>query len=56
MLQDPSRQSRQRIQVWAAKISAAWRKSIEAIFEVGDLLIVAKKEIGHGQWVRMCET
>ncbi len=38
------------VQAWAAKITAAWRKSLEAIFEVGDLLIAAKAEIGHGQW------
>ena len=49
--------------VWVAKISAAlakiktaWRKTVEVYFEVGDLLAAAKEDIGHGNWMRMCET
>ena len=42
--------------VWVAKITTAWRKPLEAFFEVGDLLIAAKKKMGHGNWTRMCET
>ena len=35
---------------YANKICAAWQKSIAAIFEVGDLLIAARKKLPHGQF------
>lgn len=38
---------------WAAQINAAWRKSVEAIFETGRLLTAAKATLAHGQWQAM---
>jgi hypothetical protein len=38
---------------WASKITAAWQKSVAAIFEAGDLLIAAKDELAHGEFARM---
>jgi N6-adenosine-specific RNA methylase IME4 len=40
---------------WAARITACWRQSAEAIFEAGRLLKEAKQELPHGDWQRMCE-
>jgi hypothetical protein len=40
---------------WATRIRAAWQKSVAAIFEVGDLLIAAKKKMPHGQFERMVQ-
>jgi hypothetical protein len=42
--------------VWAGKISAAWRSSIEAICTVGELLSQSKADLPHGQFERMVET
>jgi hypothetical protein len=41
---------------WARKIRAAWHKSVAAIFEVGDLLVAAKKKLPHGQFEKMVQT
>jgi hypothetical protein len=40
---------------WITKISAAWQKSLDAIFQVGDLLLAAKKDIPHGEFEQMTE-
>jgi hypothetical protein len=40
-------------ETWASKITAAWQKSVAAIFEAGDLLIAAKDELAHGEFERM---
>jgi len=40
---------------WARQISAAWRASIEAIFECGRLLIAAKDALDHGKFTKMVE-
>jgi Protein of unknown function (DUF3102) len=40
---------------WAGQISAAWRSSIEAIFECGRLLIAAKDALDHGEFTKMVE-
>jgi hypothetical protein len=41
---------------WAKKIRAAWHRSVAAIFEVGDLLVAAKKKLPHGQFEKMVQT
>jgi hypothetical protein len=38
---------------WARKIKGAWQKSVDAIFEAGDLLREAKKKLGHGKFEKM---
>jgi len=40
---------------WAQRITLAWRKSAESIFEAGRLLIAAKAALPHGDWEAMCE-
>lgn len=42
-------------QGFAARISAAWRRSIEAVIETGKLLIEAKGKLGHGEFTKMIE-
>jgi hypothetical protein len=39
---------------WADRITTAWRKTIEAIFAVGDLLLEAKVDLPHGSFEKMC--
>jgi|GEM_PF-876272 len=43
-------------QVWAARITACWRASVEAIFEVGRLLAAAKEVLPHGKFGAMIES
>jgi hypothetical protein len=38
---------------WAARITACWRASVEAIIEVGRLLIAAKAALPHGEFGKM---
>ena len=38
---------------WASRISARWQDSVDAILDVGRLLIEAKGELPHGQWLKM---
>jgi hypothetical protein len=38
---------------WADKINTAWRRSVPAIIETGQLLRQAKKALGHGNWSKM---
>jgi hypothetical protein len=38
---------------WAARIKAAWQKSVDGIFETGRLLIAAKAKLPHGQFEAM---
>jgi hypothetical protein len=41
---------------WHTRIIDAWRKSTDAIFRTGDLLIEAKAELGHGEFINMVRT
>ena len=41
---------------YGSKIAAAWARSRESIFECGRLLIEAKRDLGHGAFMRMIET
>ncbi len=36
--------------IWAARIAECWRQSTEAIIRAGQLLIEAKRAVGHGGW------
>jgi hypothetical protein len=38
---------------WRSQIIDAWRQSIEGIFRTGDLLIDAKAELVHGEFIKM---
>ena len=40
---------------WAARITACWRASVEAILEVGRLLEAAKEALPHGEFGKMIE-
>jgi N6-adenosine-specific RNA methylase IME4 len=40
---------------WAAKITAAWQSSFAGIIECGRLLVSAKEQLDHGEWLRMIE-
>lgn len=40
---------------WSERIAQTWRKSVEAIIEVGTLLIEAKASLPHGQFELMIE-
>jgi hypothetical protein len=39
--------------LWAAEIRAAWQKTVDGIFEVGDLLIAARAGLDHGEFLQM---
>ena len=41
---------------WARQITASWRRTIESIIHVGQLLAQAKQALPHGQFQRMVET
>jgi hypothetical protein len=41
---------------YAERIASCWRKSVEAIFEVGRLLIRAKEQLAHGEFEAMVES
>ena len=49
----PSKQTRQQ---YAQQISKAWHKLVESIFETGRLLLAAKKDLDHGEWLPMVRT
>src|SRR5437899_2819269 len=38
---------------WSTKINTAWRRAVEDFFEAGDLLLAAKKELPHGEFLPM---
>jgi len=38
---------------FARRINAAWRKSVEGIFEAGRLLVGAKAALGHGAFTKI---
>jgi hypothetical protein len=38
------------IEQWAARVNSAWCRSVAGIIEVGDVLIAAKADLGHGKW------
>lgn len=38
---------------WAAQICSKLSKSVEAILEIGRVLINAKKQLAHGEWQRL---
>lgn len=44
-----------RAEQWATEICAQLRKSVESIIDVGRLLVKAKADLAHGEWVRMFE-
>lgn len=52
-IQSPTGQHTRR--EWAKRINAAWRKTLDSIFETGDELIAAKADLKHGQWEKMIE-
>jgi hypothetical protein len=43
---------------WAARISAAWQKSVDSIIDTGHLLLAAKADpkMQHGEWGTMVES
>src|SRR5215211_3901425 len=41
------------MQQWAEQITAEWRKSIESIFKVGEMLCESREQAEHGQWTVM---
>lgn len=41
---------------WAGRITAAWRSTLDGIFEAGRLLVEAKAALAHGQFERMVES
>lgn len=41
---------------WAERICNRWQDSVEAIIDVGRLLIEAKEDLAHGEFVQMCRT
>ena len=41
------------VEDYASRICAVWRRSAEAIIETGRLLIEAKNELKHGEWLAM---
>lgn len=41
---------------WVDAIGGAWRKSLEAVFETGRLIIAAKEALPHGEFTAMIET
>ena len=41
--------------IWLERISATWRKSVEAIVETGRLLVEAKAAVSHGEWGDLIE-
>jgi hypothetical protein len=47
--------SRLSIDEWAARITARWQDSVEAILDVGRMLIQAQADVGHGNWLRLVE-
>lgn len=40
---------------WAAYISESWQKAVESIIETGRRLQEAKKQAGHGNWLKIVE-
>lgn len=42
-----------RAEQWADRICAQLGKTVESIFEVGRLLVKAKADLTHGEWLRM---
>ncbi len=39
------------LEAWAERINDAYKLATEAIFEAGDLLLQAKADVGHGNWL-----
>lgn len=39
---------------WAERIRARWQDSVEAIIDVGRLLMQAKEDLSHGEFIPMC--
>jgi|SRR5579862_1966045 len=42
-----------RAEVWASRINEQTQKSVEAILDIGRMLIQAKAELPHGEWGRL---
>ena len=43
------------LEAWADRINAAHQRATESIFETGALLIEAKAEVGHGNWLPLLD-
>jgi N6-adenosine-specific RNA methylase IME4 len=41
---------------WAARIRAAWQSSFDGIMECGRLLVEAKEQLDHGQWLQLIDS
>lgn len=41
---------------WADRIRAAWQSSFDGIMECGRLLVEAKEQLEHGEWLQMIRT
>jgi hypothetical protein len=48
-----NKRSATEITSWVGRITTAWQKSIDAVFETGDLLIAAKAKLPHGKFLAM---
>ena len=53
MIELPNARSRAQ---WVERITGAWQRSFEAIIETGQLLIEAKDQLDHGEWLAMIES
>jgi hypothetical protein len=42
-------------QHWVKRIHGSWQKAVESIVETGKLLLEAKAELNHGEFIRMIE-
>jgi hypothetical protein len=51
----PARKSTLSAQTWADSINASLRDNVRSILEVGQTLIQAKNDLGHGEWEAMFE-
>jgi hypothetical protein len=40
---------------WAARIGAAWRRTLESVIDTGRLLVEAKAPLPHGEFLAMVE-
>lgn len=41
---------------WAERIRAAWQSSFDGIMECGRLLVEAKEQLDHGQWLQLIDS
>ena len=48
-------ETEERSQDWPSRISARWQQSVEAVLDVGQMLLDAKAELEHGSFEAMVE-